>query len=110
MATTEPRGEAQQQKLEVRYDDLMARYANQVGLRMTPEEVYLEFSSGVIQDQARGTSFLPIHTRIAMTHAGVRRLSEILQQSLSRPQPAEGEAPERAGGDGRTSGSPPHRK
>jgi hypothetical protein len=84
--------------LGVRYDDMMARYANQVALRTTPEEVYLEFSSGVVQDPATGKPLMPVHTRIAMTHAGARRLAEILQQSLPRAQ---------SGGNASPPGSPP---
>lgn len=78
--------EGQTQKIGVRYDELMARYANQVVLRTTPEEVYLEFSSGVIPDPGSGTPVMPVHTRIAMTHEGARRLSEVLAQTLARPK------------------------
>lgn len=77
----------------VRYDELMARYANQVALRSTPEEIFLEFSSGVIPDPTTGQPLMPVHTRIAMTHAAARRLAEILTQTLSRPQPGMSQTP-----------------
>jgi hypothetical protein len=79
-------------KLGVRYDDYTARYATQVGIRTTPEEVFLEFSSGVIPDPATGQPVMPVHTRIAMTHAGARRLSEVLAQTFARSS-----APESSG-------------
>lgn len=100
------KGGATQQKIGVRYDDLMARYANQVLLRTTPEEVFLEFSSGPIPDPATGQPLMPIHTRIAMTHAAAKRLAEILSQTVLRPQGGEGEA---RTGDA-ASGFPPLKK
>ena len=80
----------QQMKIQVKYEDLTARYANQVILSTGQEEVYLDFSSGIIPDQGSGVSTLPIHTRIAMTGGGIRRLYNVLGQLLAKQQPAPG--------------------
>jgi hypothetical protein len=80
--------EKAQKKIQVKYEDMTARYANQVVLTTGQEEVYLDFSSGLIPDQGQGFSTLPIHTRIAMTGGGVRRLYEVLGQLLSKAQGA----------------------
>ena len=79
-----------QMKIQVKYEDMTARYANQVVLTTGQEEVFLDFSSGLIPDQGSGVSTLPIHTRIAMTGNGLRRLYQVLGQLLSKanqPQP-----------------------
>ena len=73
-----------QTKIQVKYEDLTARYANQVVLTTGQEEVYLDFSSGIIPDQGQGFATLPIHTRIAMTGGGLRRLYQVLGQLLSK--------------------------
>ena len=77
-------------KIQVKYEDMTARYANQVVLTTGQEEVFLDFSSGLIPDQGSGVSTLPIHTRIAMTGGGLRRLYQVLGQLLQKanqPQP-----------------------
>jgi hypothetical protein len=79
-----------QMKIQVKYEDMTARYANQVVLTTGQEEVFLDFSSGLIPDQGSGVSTLPIHTRIAMTGSGLRRLYQVLGQLLQKanqPQP-----------------------
>ncbi len=102
------KGGGGQQKIGVRYDDFMARYANQVLLRTTPEEVFLEFSSGAIPDPATGQPLMPIHTRIAMSHAAAKRLAEVLAQTVLRPQAGTVEAEARTGDT--ASGFPPLKK
>ena len=97
-----------QQKIGVRYDDLMARYASQVLLRTTPEEVFLEFSSGPIPDPSSGQPLMPIHTRIAMSHSAARRLAEILAQTVLRPQG--GTVETQTGAGDTASGFPPLKK
>lgn len=79
---------SQTRKIKIKYDELSARYANQVVLNGSAEEIYLDFSSGAIPDPNTGESVIPIHTRIAMTHAAARRLLGALQQTLSRTQAA----------------------
>src|SRR3954470_12741429 len=84
----QPFGQQQQQQipLQIRYDDMSARYANQVLLNTTAEEVYLDFSPGVVMDRAMGGAVLPIHTRIVMTPTGVLRLYQALAQALQNYQ------------------------
>ena len=76
----------QQVKLQVKYEDMTARYANQIVLTTGPEEVFLDFSSGVIPDQAGGVSVLPIHTRIAMPHSALKRFHQMLTQLFNQAQ------------------------
>ena len=84
----QPFGQQQQQQIpvQVRYEDMSARYANQVLLNTTAEEVYLDFSPGVVMDRAMGGAVLPIHTRIVMTPTGVLRLYQALAQALQNYQ------------------------
>ncbi len=88
----------QQLPLQIRYEDMTARYANQVLLNTTAEECYLDFSPGVIFDRGAGGAILPIHTRIAMTPVGLLRLYQAIGQALQNyqivqnaPAPAPGE-------------------
>ncbi len=113
MATTsgkggDAKGTPAQKQIGVRYDEFMARYANQVLLRSTPEEVFLEFSSGVIPDPGSGQPLMPVHTRIAMSHAAAKRLAEMLSQTLLAAKPGSVEA-QTATGDA-ASGFPPLKK
>ena len=103
-----PETPAQQQNvtIQVRYDDMTARYANHVLVNTGNEEVYLDFTSGVVSQPGGGV--MPIHTRIAMTPSGVVRLAQLLAQTVQKfkvvqmPQQSEsggqGAAPEQGGG------------
>ena len=106
-------GQPQQQvNLQVRYDESNAKYANQVLLNSTAEEVYLDFSAGIVPDPQRGGAVLPVHTRIVMTPTGVLRLYQALGQALQnyqvvqtqpQQQPAAGaESPALEGGSDET--------
>ena len=75
-----------QQQIQIKYEDMTARYASQVVLTTGQEEVYLDFSSGIVPDQGQGFSTLPVHTRIAMTAGGVRRLYQTLGQLFAKSQ------------------------
>jgi len=75
----------QQINLQIRYDDLTARYSNHALVSVGNEEVYLDFTSGIVADRP-GVSVLPIHTRIAMTPSGVVRLAQLLAQTVQRFQ------------------------
>src|SRR3954464_15752158 len=81
----EPQSNQQQINLQIRYDDLTARYANHVLVSVGNEEVYLDFTSGIVADRP-GTSVMPIHTRIAMTPSGVVRLAQLLSQTVQNFQ------------------------
>ncbi|MEQ1854408.1 MAG: DUF3467 domain-containing protein [Chthoniobacteraceae bacterium] len=74
----------QQVKLQVKYEDMTARYANQIVLTTGQEEVFLDFSSGVVADQGAGVNVLPIHTRIAMPHSALKRFHQMLTQLFNQ--------------------------
>ncbi len=76
----------EQAELKVRYDSTEAKYAAQVILNVTREEVFLDFSSGVVPDPETGGPCVPVHTRIVMSHAGVKRLHGLLGKSLGEVQ------------------------
>lgn len=77
--------QASQQQIQVRYENFTARYANHVLVSVGAEEVYLDFTSGIVADRP-GVSALPIHTRIAMTPSGVVRLTQLLSQTIQNFQ------------------------
>ena len=79
-------------KIRVKYDELSAKYASQVLLNHSAEEIFFDFSSGTITDPASGESLLPVHTRIAMTPAAARRLLQALEQTLNASRPAQAPA------------------
>ncbi|MGE9291065.1 MAG: DUF3467 domain-containing protein [Puniceicoccales bacterium] len=72
-------------KVRLQYEEHSAKYASQVVLNGTKEEVFLDFSSGPIPGNNAET-IVPIHTRIAMSHSAARRLLSALQQTLVRSQ------------------------
>jgi len=71
--------------VQLKYEDMTARYANHVLLNVTSEEFYLDFSSGVVGEKTGSGAIMPIHTRIVMTPAGARRLQQLLAQALQGP-------------------------
>src|SRR5258707_698648 len=74
-----------QQVLQVRYDDLKASYANHVLVSVGAEEVYLDFTSGIVADR-RGVSPHPIHPRVARPPSGGVRLAQLLAQTCQNFQ------------------------
>jgi hypothetical protein len=74
----------QARKLRIKYEETSAKYANQTILSGSTDEVFLDFSSGPVPDAATGESIVPVHTRIALSHSGARRLLAALQQTLKR--------------------------
>ena len=78
---------APQQSLnvQVKYEDFAARYANHALVNVGQEEVYLDFTSGLVPDRP-GVSVMPIHTRIVMTPSGVVRLTQLLNQTIKNFQ------------------------
>jgi hypothetical protein len=71
--------------VSVKYDDFTARYANHALVNVGQEEVYLDFTSGLVPDRP-GSSIMPIHTRIVMTPSGVVRLTQLLNQTIKNFQ------------------------
>lgn len=85
MATENRPPDQQTHTIQVKYEDLTARYANHVLVSVGGEEVYLDFTSGAVPDRP-GSSIMPIHTRIAMTPSGVVRLAQLLSQTAQKFQ------------------------
>ena len=83
--STENQPAQQNLNIQLKYDDLTARYSNHVLVSVGNEEVYLDFTSGIVADRP-GTSVMPIHTRIAMTPSGVVRLAQLLAQTVQNFQ------------------------
>lgn len=92
MAQSNPSDSNSQRKIKVKYDEYSARYANQTVITGSADEVFFDFSSGPVPDSGTGESLLPIHTRIAMSPAGARRLLAALQQTLKRIETTAAEA------------------
>lgn len=85
--------QTQQQQIKVRYNETSATYASQFILNTSEEDIIINFSSGPLADPAGGETILPVHTRIALSKTGAKRLHAILAKVLE--QPAEQEtAPE----------------
>jgi len=87
-------------KYRLKYEELSSRYASQAVIKATPEEIQLDFTSGVIPDPTTGDQIVPVHSRITMTPAGARRFIQALQQAL---QGASGQAQ----ATGQAAGLPP---
>lgn len=85
MSTESQPATPQNVNLQLKYDDLTARYANHALVSVGNEEVYLDFTSGIVSDRP-GVQVMPIHTRIAMTPSGVVRLAQLLSQTVQRFQ------------------------
>jgi hypothetical protein len=85
MSTESQPANPQTVNLQLKYDDLTARYANHALVSVGNEEVYLDFTSGIVADRP-GVQVMPIHTRIAMTPSGVVRLAQLLAQTVQRFQ------------------------
>ena len=84
--TPQPQPQTQNIPLQVKYEDMTAKYANHALLNSGQEELYIEFSSGIVIDRAAGGAVMPIHTRIAMTPSGVVRLWQLLGQAVQNFQ------------------------
>jgi hypothetical protein len=74
------------QQLQLRYEQTTALYASQFVISATGEEVIINFSSGNMPDPTTGNTYLPIHTRIALSSTGARKLANIINQALTAAQ------------------------
>ncbi len=79
-----------QQQVKVRYNETSALFASQFIINTSAEDITINFSSGPLSDPANGETILPVHTRMAMTRAGARRLHAVLGNILNQ-QPESGE-------------------
>ncbi|MCP4700517.1 MAG: hypothetical protein GY862_27245 [Gammaproteobacteria bacterium] len=70
--------------LHVHYAEKSALYASQFIANVSEEEIIINFSSGIIPDPATGENHLPIHTRIALSPKGAKKLATLLTQVSSQ--------------------------
>jgi hypothetical protein len=70
-------------RITIRYTDTSALFSSQFLVNSTPEDITVGFSSGYMKDPGTDETSLPIHSRIAMTHAGAKRLHELLGKVLA---------------------------
>lgn len=76
-------------EIRVKYDVSQAVYASQALVQAGAEEVFMDFSSSIVTD-SNGARVMPIHTRVAMSHAAARRLLTALGQTLQRHSDGKG--------------------
>ena len=94
--------ETKTQQIKVRYTDTSALYASQFIVNTSGEDLIINFSSGPITDPASNETILPVHTRMALTTNGARRLYEVLGNILNKqttsaaniPQAAQAKVPD----------------
>lgn len=67
--------------LTVHHEPSAALYTREFLVHLSDDEVILDCSSGIVRD-ATG-SVLPVHTRLALTPGGLRRLHELLTRALA---------------------------
>ncbi len=77
-----------QQQIKVRYSETSSLFASQFIVNTSAEDITINFSSGALSDPGGGETVLPVHTRIAMTLEGARRLHAVLGKVLAG-QPAD---------------------
>jgi hypothetical protein len=85
-----------QQQVRVRYNETSALFASQFIVNTSAEDVIINFSSGPLTDPGGGDTMLPVHTRIAMTREGARRLHAVLTNILAPAREGEEKIPAQA--------------
>lgn len=78
-------------KYVVKYDNTSALFASQTIVNAGSEEVIVDFSSGPVPGQDHAV--LPIHTRVAMTKEGAKRLARLLDQATKASNANEARLP-----------------
>ena len=74
--------EKNSEQVVVRYNETTSLFASQFILNTSSDDVTISFSSGPLADPSGNGTILPVHSRIAMTRDGARRLHEILGSVL----------------------------
>ena len=75
--------EQQAKQIKIRYADTSSVFSSQFLVNSTPEDITVGFSSGYMKDPGTNETSLPVHSRISMTHAGAKRLYELLGKVLA---------------------------
>lgn len=99
VASTEPAPLEQHDKpnVQILYETTGATFANQIIVNSGIDQIILDFSTGIISDQASGRHVLPIQTRVAMTPENavkliqtltgvIRQINEANQAAASAPE------------------------
>ena len=73
-----------QKRIHVRYEETSATYASQFLVNATDEDVIINFSSGYLAESGPQETVLPVHTRIAISRTGAKRLHTLLGQLLAQ--------------------------
>ena len=68
--------------VRVRYDTTEVSYASQFIVTAGAEEIVVGMSPGFVTDPNSKENLLPIHSRIAMTPSGAKRLVQALANAL----------------------------
>lgn len=85
--STPKTSENKSQQLQLRYEQTTALYASQFVITSGGDDVIINFSSGGMPDSKSGGTYLPVHTRIALTPARARKLANLIEQALSANVP-----------------------
>ncbi|BCL63081.1 hypothetical protein DGMP_37740 [Desulfomarina profundi] len=72
------------EQVTVRYNETSSLFASQFILNTSSDDVTISFSSGPLADPSGNGTILPVHSRIAMTRDGAKRLYEILGSVLAQ--------------------------
>lgn len=75
-----------QQQVKVQYKETSSLFASQFLVNSTSEDVTIGFSSGYISSPGSQDTTLPIHTRIATTMEGAKRLHDLLGKVISQTE------------------------
>ncbi len=70
--------------IKIQYEEMSAKYAAHFVVDRTEDAYLLGFSTGVVEDSATGTCLLPVHSRIALSEAGMRKLAAVLQDAIKQ--------------------------
>ena len=76
--------QTQQKPIKIQYNETTALFASQFIVNASDHDIIINFSSGPMVDSANGETVLPIHSRIAMSKEGAKRLAAVLGKILSQ--------------------------
>jgi hypothetical protein len=86
---TEPKST---QQIKVRYTDTSALFASQFIINTSSDDLTINFSSGPLSDPTSNETILPVHSRIAMTMEGAKRLHAMLDKLLNEKRKSDSAA------------------
>jgi hypothetical protein len=66
------------------HDRMPAYYASQFLVTVTEDEMLVDCAPGLVGDPVQGDLVLPVHTRLALSRQGARRLIGVLTQALEQ--------------------------